>query len=441
MKPKAKRITGWVFSSLLLFVFSVPLNAQETSYDRYGALLNPPSTSKAKNIAQHFLVYPFEVVRWPVDKTLVYVEKHYIDKKVQWIYDTIEDQGITPHANVISLARLGGGVDVDFVRLLRQKEHLPDAIIQSWFHWTNNVNLEAGTRVGLERIGGTNFRSTGLFKYESHPEEHFYGIGPNTSAGDGTSYKMEQTTLEPSFGYRLDPTLEADFKFAYRNINITEGEDEGRGIIDKIFDPHPIPGIRGDELLSFTVEAKHDTRNRKENSTKGGLRRVSFGFHEGLEDSEARYFKYEIEASQFIRLLSDRRILAVHFYGETNDELDKYNVPFHQMAKLGGFGARPRMSHTLRGYDFNRFFDESALLLNVEYRYTIWEYRDFKLDTILSWDEGQVFGEFSELQMKDFRYSFGGGFRLSLANHIIFAIEISHADEGTNFYARTRAPF
>ena len=64
-----------------------------------------------------------------------------------------------------------------------------------------------------------------------------------------------------------------------------------------------------------------------------------------------------------------------------------------------------------------------------------------QLDTIFSWDEGQVFGEFSEMQMKDFRYSFGGGFRLSLANHVIFALEIAHADEGTNFYARTHAPF
>lgn len=111
------------------------------------------------------------------------------------------------------------------------------------------------------------------------------------------------------------------------------------------------------------------------------------------------------------------------------------------MAKLGGTGAYPRLSEPLRSYDFNRFFDESLLLGNLEYRYTIWEYRDFKTDAVFFLDEGQVFKDIGSFQFKDFRESYGFGFRTSLANVMFFSIEMAHGDEGTRIYAQTRTPF
>ena len=428
---------------ILLFGFQgIQPAFSEESFDRYAPVFKPyKKESTLKNIATHFPVYPFEIVRWPMDKTLVYIEKHHLDKKAQWVYDTIENQGITPKVNLISWGNLGGGADIDFVRLLRQKEHHPDLITKGWINWTHNVNFEVGSRVGMERIGGTRLATSGLFKYENRPEEHFYGLGPNTSAGDGTSYRMEATTLEPMIGFNFTPTHSADVKFGYRHINITNGEDGGRGIIDTTFPADSIPGLDGDDLLTLGAGYTHDTRNRKENSTTGSYARLGFSFNEGVGNSDARYFKYEIEGSRFLRLRSDRRVLALHVYAEHNAETKGHEVPFHQMAKLGGYGAYPRLSETLRGFDSNRFFGESATLFNIEYRYTIWEYRDFKVDSVIFFDEGQVFRDFDEFQFKDFRESYGLGFRLSLANHILLSIELAHGDEGTQFYAKTGAPF
>ena len=442
MKFFPKTAVHLVLLTLFFLRGATSLSAQDLSYDRYAPIQKyPKSPSAAKSIASHFLVYPFEVLRWPVDKGLVYTEKHHIDKKAKWIYDYIENQGITPRANVVSVGSLGGGMDVDFIRLARQKENFPDATLKSWIQWTNNVEFEVGSEVGLERIGDTSFLASTFFQYEKHPEEHFYGIGPDTSAGDGTAYQMEMTTIEPKIGYRFSPTHTADLKFAYRNINITEGDHEGRGIPDKIADPKTIPGIGGDDILTLGLEYSHDSRNRHEDSTTGGHQQIGFSYNEGVNGSDARYFKTQAEASQFFRLGSDRRVLVLHFYGEHNDETDNHYVPFHQMAKLGGFGDYPRLSHTLRGFDFNRFFDESAVLFNLEYRTTIWEYRDFKLDSVLFWDEGQVFGDFSDFQLQDFRESYGLGFRLGLAHHIFFSIELGHGDEGTQFYVKSSAPF
>lgn len=414
----------------------------QVSYDQYASVYQHPArTSLSKNIAQHFLVYPFELLRWPMDKGLILTEKYHIDKKAQWIYDKIGEQGVIPYVNIISIGNFGAGADLDFIRLLRLKENVPDAVLKSWIQWTHSVNFEIGSKIGLERIQDTNFRTYSSVRYQNKPEEHFYGMGPDTSAGEGTSYRIEQTTVEGSAGYNWVPFLTLDGNVAYHNVNITNGEDGGRGIIDTTFAPAVIPGLAGDEMISLGLDLNHDTRNMNENSTEGGQERFSFDFFEGLDDSDASFFKYAVEASRYLKLGSERRVLAFHIYGEHNDENAGHYVPFHQMAKLGGFGSYPRDSHTLRGFDFNRFFDQSAALLNVEYRYNIWQYRDFKVDTVLFWDEGQVFGEFSQFQFRDFRESYGLGFRFIAANHIIFSMELAHGDEGTHFYAKSSSPF
>lgn len=446
INPHKKYIIFCVIAGLIyLPLFPACGYGEETGYDRYAPVYKEgtplPPSSRLKEWGSKLLVFPFALVRVPVDKTLMMIEKHHIDKKIQWIYDQIQNQGITPKASVISIGNLGGGAEVDLMRLARIKGDYPDAIWESWYQWTNNVYMETGTRFGWERIGGTGFRTYGRLNYEKRPEEHFYGIGPDTSAGEGTSYKMEATTIEAKAGYDAHYGISGDLIFAYKNVNITEGDDKGRGQIDPVFFPEVIPGLSGDELITLGVELVHDSRDQKENSTQGGMERLSFSYNEGVDGSKAGYFKLEAEASRFFRLRSPRRVLALHVYGEHNAEGGASEVPFHQMAKLGGFGAHPRLSHTLRGFDFNRFFDESAILFNIEYRYTIWEYKEWKMDTVFFWDEGQVFGEFENLQFSDFRESYGLGARVSLADHVVLSIETAHGDEGTNFYVKSSLPF
>jgi len=442
------KIKGFLFAGglcllLAVFIFPFPPSAEALSYDPYAPVYQeePKAPSVAEDISAHFLTYPFEILRWPVDRGLVYIEKYHLDEKFEWLYNKTLEQGITPHFNIMGFGNGAYGVDVDFIRLARQKEHFPDLTVQSWIDYSQDVIFEVGSTVKIDHIADTGLHTYGVFKYEDRPEEHFYGIGPDTSAGEGTSFTMEATTLEAVAGYTVNPTLIIDFKYAYRHVHISEGEDEGRGQIARIFPPATIPGLDGDTLNVIGVEVNHDTRNHKADSSKGGQQRFSFSFNEGVGASDARYFKYEAEVSQYIPLFSERRVLVIHFYGEHNDEIGDHNVPFHQMAKLGDYGTYPRLSHTLRGFDFNRFFDESAALMNLEYRYTIWQYRDYKMDTLIFWDEGQAFGEFSDFQFSDFRESYGLGFRLTLARNILVTVQAAHGDEGTRLYVKTNAPF
>ncbi|MDD5216755.1 MAG: BamA/TamA family outer membrane protein [Candidatus Omnitrophica bacterium] len=448
-----KRRSGFKYSFLLMmmaclfFEHAVIVHAEDVSYDRYASLYEkkpvPPST--AGNIAKHFLVYPFELFKWPVDKALNFIEKNHIDDKTIWLYEKMQDYGITPYFSLFSINHTGFGGKFDFVRLAQQRTKYPNLKLNGWILESINEAFDVGTEVGVERIAETGFGILGFFDYQHLVQEHFYGIGPHTSAGDGYVYEREALTLASILRYQWTPTTRTDFRFGYQNVDIDGGKDGGRGQIGEgIFNKTLTPGLDGDDLLDYEVEIQRETRNFKDCSTRGGLYRFNFGFHEGVNSSKAQFFKYQAELMHYFPLWSDRRILFVRLFGEHSDRMNGV-IPFHQMARLGGYGYRywhmPNEGQTLRSYDYNRFTDTSALLMNLEYRYTIWEYRDFKTDAVFSWDEGQVFRNLDEFQFEDFRASYGLGFRLSFAHHPVLTFEMAHGDEGTNFYVKSHTPF
>lgn len=432
-------ISGWFLP--------VGLKAEEVSYDRYAPIYEDgkiPETVQWKKNLLNILAFPFDIVRWPISKTLLVVEKEHLDKKGLWLYEQVQNQGLSPRVHIASLSNMGAGVGVDFIKAARLKADYPDAILRGWFDWTYQTRTKAGGEIGWERIAETPAYVSFVADYENRPNEFFYGIGPDTSAGDGVVYALETTTLETKLGYSPSPLFDANTFFAYRNINVSSGRDGGSGQIgtEPNFSFDSTPGIFGDSLLTAGWEITHDTRNQKENSTRGGKRHFKWSFNEGLHSSEARYFHYQGELSQYLSLGSERRVLVLRAYGEHNDEIGDGNIPFHRMAKLGGHGVGGRrLSQTLRGYEYNRFYDESQILFNLEYRYAIWEYRQLRTDAVLFWDEGQVFGEFGDFEFKDFKESYGLGLRLSIANVSILSVEVAHGDEGTNFYFKSSAPF
>jgi len=438
-----KRTFYFLFIFLAVFIPSPA--AQEITYDRYAALWPEGSMeekSSLQSFSRHFLVYPFELARWPVDKTLLFVEKYHVDDKVDWIYEQLKNRGVTPKVRLLT-DDFGGGLEIEFIQLTGLKERFPNSTFRTSGFWTADHITDYKVELKQEKIAGTGFFSAGNFRYENRGEEHFYGIGPNTSLGDGTSYRMERTTLALPVGYEFSDSLKAEGKVSYQNVNITNGEDGGRGIIDEIFvatGRQPIPGLGGDEILSWGLDLEHDTRDSDELPLRGGYERAHFSYNKGM-DSSTGFFKYRGEAAHFFRLFSDRRVLAVRGLVEHNDEAGDREVPFFQMARLGGFGTYPRLGDLHRGFRRDRFYDESLILLNIEYRWTVWEYREWRGDAILFWDEGQVFGEWTDFQFKDFEPSYGVGLRISLEGEVLLSIETAKSHEGTQFYVKTRAPF
>lgn len=442
MKQKIKRRVSVAGAAFLWALLNPPVWAEEIPYDRYA----PASAESAAVPAgvSHFLVYPFEIPRRPVDQTLVFVEKHHIDDKLDWIYEQMTSHGFTPRLrSVFGGDSFGGGFDVEFLKLSGLKENFPDLSLEGSTLWTFDGITDYRMKVIQENIAGTTLSAESLLSYEKREEEHFYGIGPDTSLGDGSNYRMERTTLEGALGQQITESWKIREKVSYQHVNITNSKVGGRGVIDEIFvatGRQRVPGLAGDEILSAGVEVVHDHRDPPDLPTRGGYEKAGVTYHKGLESS-AGYLKYRAEAAHYFPVFSNRQVLAVRLVGEHNDEVGDRDVPFFNLARLGGHGTYPRFGDAQRGFRRDRFYDESLLLLNLEYRWTVYQYRDWKMDAVLFWDEGQVFGEWSRFQFQDFRGSLGGGLRLGLLDDLVLSVEIGKSSEGTEFYVKTKTPF
>ncbi len=439
LQSQNKRKMVPVLFLTLTVLFSGAATAADT--DKYAPVYEQPlKASSLKDPLSSLLALPFEIIRWPMSKNLLFVEKEYIPKKMEWIYTYLKNHGIQPSVGYMSGQGMQGGIKLDLPKLAGFETRYPDFVFDAWAHYGSGIYFQTGTEIGFERIAGTNFSVSGLFQYEDRWEEDFYGIGPDSSRGEGVSYEDETTTVSGKVGYEFSHDLKGALRMTYQNTNISEGQDNRRGQLER-FGLDNIPGSRGDKLLSWDAELKHDTRDFTDAPTQGGYRHFGFGYTEGVDDSNASYLTYKVDAAQYFKVGSPRRIFAVRGLVEHQDEINGGNIPFYRMSRLGGYGTLPERSRTLRGYATDRFFDESLILLNFEYRYAIWEYRELQMDAVPFFDVGQVFGEWSSFQFKDFKESYGIEFRVYAARNNLINVSIAHGDEGTNFFVRSKKAF
>ena len=90
----------WLFC--LILGSPIARAADNLNYDLYAPTFKkePKAAPLLKDVSTHFLVYPLEILRWPVDRGLIYIEKHHIDRKTLWLYDKLVEEGVTPHLEI-----------------------------------------------------------------------------------------------------------------------------------------------------------------------------------------------------------------------------------------------------------------------------------------------------------------------------------------------------
>ena len=426
-----------------LLVFASPGYGEEKKADLYAPVYTEPLAPKPlKGALSRIIEFPFKLAKGPIDKGNIYIETHRLDKKAIWLYEEALKQGVKPlfgFADVSAIPYFGA--EFNLLTLARQKEKYPDFFATATILYCPSVFFQVGSEIGAQRIAGTGFHAKGVLNYDREEKETFYGIGPDTSRGDSTSYRMETTRVGAAAGYEFSPTIDLTAGFDYKNVNIFNRAHDGKGDITTIFAGQNIPGVHGDNLLEYSVTLGRDTRDSKDDATKGSYQKFLFQFTDGVNGSPARFFKYQLDAAKYFRLASPRRILAARLFAEHNDEAGSGNIPFYNMAKMGGAGTNARDSEALRSFVYNRFYGESALLLNLEYRYTVLEYKEFKVKAAVFNDLGQVFGEIHEFQFKDFRDSYGAGLYLSYAKNTLINVSVAHGNEGAQFYVKNKLAF
>ncbi|MFZ5802103.1 MAG: BamA/TamA family outer membrane protein [Candidatus Omnitrophota bacterium] len=431
----------FLFCAVSIFgaLFYGLLNA--SAEDKYAPVYEEPLRATAlKDPLSRLIALPLEILRWPLGKGLVFLEKEYIPEKADWAYSYLHDHGIFPSAGYMSSQGVQAGLHLDLSRLSKLDQKVEGLRLEGWNYYGKEIYYQAGGEVGLDHLAGSPLSTSVLGQYENRWEDDFYGIGPESSRDHEASYKNETTTVQGKVGYELSSALKGTARMTFENAHIGPGKEDEHGQLER-FGLENIPGSGGGRTLVWDGGLHHDTRDFKDNPTRGGYRSLKFGYGEGLSDSKASYFLYQTDVAQYIKVGSPRRVLALRGLMEHRDEVGSGSIPFYQMSKLGGYGTMPEMSRTLRSYDVNRFFDESLVLLNAEYRYAIWENRGWQLDAVPFFDLGRVFGEWSQFGFDDLKESYGGELRIFSSRKSVVNFSVAHGDEGTNFYVRTKKAF
>ena len=299
----------------------------------------------------------------------------------------------------------------------------------------------SGTRTRRNFYGG--LRDTQLFSskfglelagfYKRLPDEDFFGLGNDSRKGKPTvrkgrltgetNYLHEESNFEGDLLYVPYKATQFAAGFSYSNVNIKRGRDDNHPSTDTTFTEDEVPGLLGAEMWSLVLKFYHDSRNATGHPTRGGEAFFSVEFAKEIDGSDFGYRKYTLDLQRYVELFYER-VLAVRVRTEVTDKMEGREIPFYQLAGLGG-------QNSLRGYRPVRFRDRDLILAGVEYR---WHVHSMAV-AYGFFEEGRVFSNvFDEFSFDEFKYSFGGGLRLKSTDGGLIAIfEIAKSREQIRF--------
>lgn len=245
------------------------------------------------------------------------------------------------------------------------------------------------------------------------PQEDFFGLGPGARLEDRSNYAVRDTLVRVTGGYRAGRTFSAGVNVGYLDPVLAPGTDTRMPSTTDVFDTATLPGYSG--LPTFTtfepwVEVK--TIDRPYNKMSGGLYRFSFSRHSDRDLDAFSFNRWDVDLRQYFAFFEGSRTIALRAMAASAEADAGHQIPFYLQPTLGG-------AQTLRGYRSFRYRDESALLLQAEYRWRINEL----IAGALFYDTGAVARRLGDLGRLEKNY--GIGMRVGGRNGVTFRTDLA----------------
>lgn len=257
-------------------------------------------------------------------------------------------------------------------------------------------------------------------RYRDYPREDFYGVGPGSLQANRTGYRMKDGLYEGIVRFRvkhlslmgraglLQTAIGLGTDSAFPDTGTSNGEGTAPGL------------FRAPDFLHISGAAWLELRDEPGNPHRGASLGVSFSRFDDRDGNAFRFHRAVIDVREYVRLGSNRHVLALRQFTSLDEPDGGSRVPFYMQSTLGG-------RNFLRGYGSFRFRDDKLIGLAGEYRLELHP----KVELAFIYEAGKVFPTLSAFDLRDLRHSWGGAIRLKSPREVRLRLDVMHGPEGT----------
>ncbi len=310
------------------------------------------------------LVFEY-LIRFPLVQGLTKIEEYYVIKRVERIFTWRDGKsGVYPTFLADFGLRPAVGLTT-FHRDLFVRGNTFTAAIGTWGPRWLRISAANETLVLDEDTGRVEL--SGFF--DTRPDQPFYGVGPATSKEDEVRFQWSRWQVGGRFLASLGGLSRLQFGTAFRHVDFLDDP------IDPPYDPTRMsaPGFDAGsyEILESEARLKIDTRD-PDTEFKGGtgyLLELFGTFAFDPSSTSRNYVRWGAETAVFYDFTERGHVLALRLSTEIVEETGGTEVPFTELASLGGL-------ESMRGFLPRRFVGDSAVFGTLSYRYPVWSMID-----------------------------------------------------------------
>jgi hypothetical protein len=270
--------------------------------------------------------------------------------------------------------------------------------------------------------------------YQDMLQVNYFGLGNDSLESNRSGYRLDETDVLGYATVRTTPWLSVNGRFGWMHqaeLSTMTGWSVPYPNTLAVFSDATAPGLsQQPAFLHGDVSVAVDTRDYPGHPTRGGLYRVTAASYADRNYGKYSFRRYDAEVAQFVPIVADKWILALHAWEVFSDTSSGNTVPFYLMPSLGG-------KNTLRGYYDYRFHDRDMQVFSAESRWGLFTH----LDVAVFADAGKVAPDASNLDFKQLKTSYGVGVRVHNRSATVTRLDIGHSAEGWRFIFKVNDPF
>lgn len=247
------------------------------------------------------------------------------------------------------------------------------------------------------------------------PGLDFFGPGMNSEPDNQTTFGLREPIAGGLASVRIVPWLMIGGRVEELWPAVSRGRSSRLPSIEERFDEQDAPGLateprfgRYQVFVDLVAPAGVGAALHQ-----GGRYRIAYAMFDDQNLDRFTFRRLDLEAQQKFALFGRYRRLTLHGWASLSQPDAGQDVPFYLQHTLGGTGnlrgvrddliGSDGSEGTLRGFRNYRFRDRNLLLLQAEYRWSVWG----PIEATVFADAGKVTSRRADINLSDLKRNYG----------------------------------